>query len=199
VLANSALDLSFMGDYDGCRHARHTVGDQKYENMQYCTLSAEKLSMTQGLCMPRECSSQDLDTILLSHNTSTVKEWVHVCGGQVWNGTCTKLFPNKVERDLCLKAFAGLEPILDKLFTATSSFNPATVHCDLSKNIKWSWGAITMLAVCSILILLTAIQFLREQTATRDLTEEEAAFFPDTKGSINEAQPLTYGTNDKGP
>lgn len=199
MVANSALELSFMGDYDGCRHARHKVGNQKYENMHFCTLSAEKLSMTQGLCMPRECSPQDLDTILLSHNASTVKEWVHVCGGEAWNNTCTELFPNKVERDLCLKTYAGLEPILDKLFTATSIFNPATVHCGLSKDIKWSWGAITMLVVCGILILLTAIQFLREQRTTRELTEEEASFFPDNKGSINEPAPLTYGTNNKGP
>ena len=192
IISDSALSLSFMGDYDSCRHTGQTRG-----NVHYCTLAASKLSMTQGLCMPSVCTPSDIEAIFLHNLTrpDSVKDWVHQCGGEAWNATCASLFPSKpTQRKVCDAAFAGLQPILVTMFNITSFFEPAVAHCGEFKDVKWSWGAITMLVVCALLLLLTGAQFLRENYNSRELTEEEAAFFPvDNKGSINEPQPMMMG------
>lgn len=182
-----------MGDYDACRH--------NHDELHYCTLSLDKLRMTQGLCLPTQCTATEITSFIAELNrTAEIKPWVDTCGKAHWNASCHDKFPSSAsEQAVCNAVFLGLEPLVVKLLTSLKPIEETSpaIHCGRSYQEPLSSGAIVMLLICVALIVLVAAQLAREQLAAsaaaarlqladpEGLYDESESLFPKNGKSIN--------------
>ena len=173
MTAASSLVMNTIGQYYACQYSHVSQTP-----MHMCVMDdivmmpkGSPLLLTQGMCVPLECSEADV-----------AEFWLHVrCMGYtlgpfldrnllpIWNETCVRDFPFFRNCSAIYKEVRGnLVQFAWNLVNQTGAVREIAVHCGDYEVTEWDAGAVSMLCICSLLGALIIINGFLELLEGKD-------------------------------
>ncbi|EGD82595.1 hypothetical protein PTSG_03249 [Salpingoeca rosetta] len=165
MLTASGLSINSLGDYEQCVH--------NY-NMEYCVLDGHAHQLAQGVCMPPQCTQQELTMLLYALFAMTPAELGEVLDEEVqplWDEACNQIQDPK-EQEECEQGYQTFrEDVIDSY--SILRYSEPEMKCGEHKQTTVTAGFVVMLIICLLIIILATIQACRETRVLQGFTEEE--------------------------